>query len=180
MAYRWRSLPRVRRHRAGSPRGSSSNGCCHFAGHHGPIGMRLSFRHPLLAWSGYVESIVYRIIKQMIRYIRLDDHNVSTEFEEFNTMLHSRKMMAKVPRDMSYGDCDKRRSASYILKLSNCCYFRYYTAVYCRFSNNRTTQILLRLNVRKNIQLPVGEKKTKQPRKRTTTEKIVDIRPTPR
>ena len=27
-AYRWRSLPRVRRHRASSPHGSSSNGCC--------------------------------------------------------------------------------------------------------------------------------------------------------
>ena len=27
-AYRWRSLPRVRRHRAGRPQGSSSNGCC--------------------------------------------------------------------------------------------------------------------------------------------------------
>ena len=34
IAYRWRSLPRVRRHRASSPQGSSSNGCCHFAGHH--------------------------------------------------------------------------------------------------------------------------------------------------
>ena len=27
-AYRWRSLPRVRRHRASSSRGSSDNGCC--------------------------------------------------------------------------------------------------------------------------------------------------------
>ena len=27
-AYRWRSLPRVRWHRASSPQGSSSNGCC--------------------------------------------------------------------------------------------------------------------------------------------------------
>ena len=27
-AYRWRSLPRVRRHRTSSPQGSSSNGCC--------------------------------------------------------------------------------------------------------------------------------------------------------
>ena len=41
--YRWRSLPRVRRHRASSPQGSSSNGCCHFSGHHGPINVRLSF-----------------------------------------------------------------------------------------------------------------------------------------
>ena len=28
IAYRWRSLLRVRRHRASSPQGSSSNGCC--------------------------------------------------------------------------------------------------------------------------------------------------------
>ena len=28
IAYRWRSLPRVRRHRTSSPQGSSSNGCC--------------------------------------------------------------------------------------------------------------------------------------------------------
>ena len=34
IAYRWRSLPRVRRHRASSSQGSSSNECCHFAGHY--------------------------------------------------------------------------------------------------------------------------------------------------
>ena len=28
IAYRWRLLPRVRRHRASKPQGSSSNGCC--------------------------------------------------------------------------------------------------------------------------------------------------------
>ena len=28
IAYRWRSLPRVRRHRASKPQGSSSNRCC--------------------------------------------------------------------------------------------------------------------------------------------------------
>ena len=28
IAYRWRSVPRVRRHRASSPQGNSSNGCC--------------------------------------------------------------------------------------------------------------------------------------------------------
>ena len=42
-AYRWCSLPRVRRHRASSAQGSSSNGCCLFRFHHGPIFMRLSF-----------------------------------------------------------------------------------------------------------------------------------------
>ena len=45
IAYRWRSLPRVRRHRANSPRGSPSYGCCHFAGHDGPNNVRLSFSH---------------------------------------------------------------------------------------------------------------------------------------
>ena len=34
IVYRWRSLPRVRRHRASSPQGSSRNRCCHFAGRH--------------------------------------------------------------------------------------------------------------------------------------------------
>ena len=45
IAYRWRSLPRVRRHRASSPRGSSSNECCICRYHQGPITMRLSFSH---------------------------------------------------------------------------------------------------------------------------------------
>ena len=48
IAHRWRSLPRVRRHRASSPQGSSSNGCCLFAHHHGPINVRLSFQDKLL------------------------------------------------------------------------------------------------------------------------------------
>ena len=45
-AYRWRSQPRVRRRRASSPQGSFSKGCCHFAGHHGPINVRVSFSTP--------------------------------------------------------------------------------------------------------------------------------------
>ena len=50
IAYRWRSLSRVRRHRTGRvnlvvvPNKSSAA----LAGHHGPINMRLSFPHPLL------------------------------------------------------------------------------------------------------------------------------------
>ena len=48
VTYPLRSLPRVRRHRASSPRGSSSNGCCLFAGHHGPIDVRLSFPTPTI------------------------------------------------------------------------------------------------------------------------------------
>ena len=51
IAYRWRSLPRVRRHRASKPQGSSKR----LAGHHGPINMRLSFPHLLLVSSRHVE-----------------------------------------------------------------------------------------------------------------------------
>ena len=47
IAYRWHSLPRVRRHRASKPQGSSKR-VLPWAGHHGPINMRLSFPHPLL------------------------------------------------------------------------------------------------------------------------------------
>ena len=36
-ACRWRSLPRVCRHRFNSPQGSSSNECCLFRFRHGPI-----------------------------------------------------------------------------------------------------------------------------------------------
>ena len=46
-AYRWRSLPRVRRHRASKPQGSSERVAA-LAGHHGPINMCLSFPYPLL------------------------------------------------------------------------------------------------------------------------------------
>ena len=41
IAYRWRSLPRVRRHRASKPLGSSEHECCLFAGHHVPINIPL-------------------------------------------------------------------------------------------------------------------------------------------
>ena len=48
IAYRWRSLLRVRRHMTSSPQGSSSNGSCLcFRHHHGPIFVPLS-SHPLL------------------------------------------------------------------------------------------------------------------------------------
>ena len=45
---RCRSLPRVPRHRASSLRGSSTNGCCLYRYHHGPINMRLSFSTPTI------------------------------------------------------------------------------------------------------------------------------------
>ena len=56
IGYRWRSLPRVRRHRASKSQGSSERAA--LAGHHGPINIRLSFPHPLLVLSGHVESTV--------------------------------------------------------------------------------------------------------------------------
>ena len=48
IAYRWRSLPRVRRHRAGKHQGGSERVLPCLADHHGPINIRLSFPHPLL------------------------------------------------------------------------------------------------------------------------------------
>ena len=54
IAYRWRSLPRVRRHRASSPQGSSSNGCRLFRFHRGVIFIRLSFPTPLLVCRGHL------------------------------------------------------------------------------------------------------------------------------
>ena len=49
----WRSLPNVRWHRASSPQGSSSNGCCLFRCYHGPILCASLFQDPLLVCSGY-------------------------------------------------------------------------------------------------------------------------------
>ena len=43
MAYRRRSLPSVRLHKAKSPQSSSSNGCYLCRYHHGPTNMHLSF-----------------------------------------------------------------------------------------------------------------------------------------
>ena len=49
IAYRWRSLPRVRRHGASKPQGSSERVLPRQVSHHGPTNIRLSFPHPLLA-----------------------------------------------------------------------------------------------------------------------------------
>ena len=48
IAYRWRSLLRVRRHRASEPQGSSERVVPWQVTHYGPINIRLSFPHPLL------------------------------------------------------------------------------------------------------------------------------------
>ena len=55
-AYRWRSLARVRRHRASSPQGSSSNGCCLCITMDQLMCASL-FPQPLLVCSGHLESI---------------------------------------------------------------------------------------------------------------------------
>ena len=46
MAKGWRSLSRVRRYRASSPQGSSSNRCYLISCHHGPFFVRLPFPAP--------------------------------------------------------------------------------------------------------------------------------------
>ena len=58
-AYRWRSSPRVRRHRANKPQGIVPNGCCLGRYHRPAINMRLSFSRPLLVRRGHV--VVYAI-----------------------------------------------------------------------------------------------------------------------
>ena len=77
IAYRWRSLSRVRRHRTGrvnlkvAPNKSSAA----LAGHHGPINMRLSFPHPLLLLlvrSGYSMLSCHGMSKVCIPVIKCD------------------------------------------------------------------------------------------------------------
>ena len=46
LSYRWRSLPKVRWPKASSPQSSSTNGCCLFRYHNGPIHQGLSFPTP--------------------------------------------------------------------------------------------------------------------------------------
>ena len=46
IVYQWRSLPRVRRHRASSPQVPVTGAA--FTGHHGPINVRLSFPTPTI------------------------------------------------------------------------------------------------------------------------------------
>ena len=57
IAYRWRSLSRVRRHSwASKPQGSSKR-MLPWAGDHRSINIRFSFPHPLLVYnSGYINS----------------------------------------------------------------------------------------------------------------------------
>ena len=39
------------------------------AGHHGPVNMRLSFPHPLLVWSGHVESTGMYKVQWLVRTV---------------------------------------------------------------------------------------------------------------
>ena len=75
IAYRWRSLPRVRRHRASKAQGSSERVLPCLADHHGPINIRLSFPHPLLVYEvgmlkvpadiRFESLILYRTYRQL-------------------------------------------------------------------------------------------------------------------
>ena len=58
IAYRWRSLPRVRRHRASKPQGSSSNGCCLFMYHHRPM---LFFSHTPRPFDTPCKEMLWRV-----------------------------------------------------------------------------------------------------------------------
>ena len=69
IAYRLRSLPRVRWDRASSPQGSSSNGCCLCITMHQMLLCSSLFPHPLLVYSEYV---------QIIRCIVYKYKNIST------------------------------------------------------------------------------------------------------
>ena len=58
IAYRWRSLPRVRWHRVSSPQGSSSNGCCLCITMDDQMLLCFSlFPNPLLMYNEYVQII---------------------------------------------------------------------------------------------------------------------------
>ena len=57
IAYRLRSLPRVRWHGASSPQGSSSNGCCLCITMHQMLLCSFLFPHPLLVYSENVQII---------------------------------------------------------------------------------------------------------------------------
>ena len=62
IAYRWRSLPRARRHsRTSSPQDSSRNGCSLYRSHRGPNNVRLSFSTPtrLLVCMLYGQHLLY-------------------------------------------------------------------------------------------------------------------------
>ena len=64
IAYRLRSLPRVRWHRASSPQGSSSNGCCLCITMGQMLLCSSLFPHPLLIYSENVQIIgLYKVYK---------------------------------------------------------------------------------------------------------------------
>ena len=65
-------LPRVRRHGASSPQGSSSNGCCLFRYHHGQTNVRLSFSTPTIGidYSGHVRlELELQLVLYQYEYI---------------------------------------------------------------------------------------------------------------
>ena len=62
IAYRWRSLPRVRQHGASRPQGSSSNGCYLFRSHHRLTNVRLYFSTLMVLCNGNVMCDTENII----------------------------------------------------------------------------------------------------------------------
>ena len=81
-SYRWRLLPRVRRHRVSSPQGSSSNMCFLSRYHHGPFNVSL-FPHPrLVQWTCDEEPIEGGIRGCVLRSF-LSDYREGISFEGF-------------------------------------------------------------------------------------------------
>ena len=69
IAYRWSSLPRIHRHRASEPQGSSERVLPRQVTMD-QLDMRLSFPHPLLVRSGHVETTGDLATMCFIEYIR--------------------------------------------------------------------------------------------------------------
>ena len=90
IAYRWRSLPRVRQHRASKPQGSSEQ-VLPWQVTHGPINIRLSFPHLLLVWSGY--SMLKVPAASIVEIdVKIDGISGKTPFREvqYSTVQYSR------------------------------------------------------------------------------------------
>ena len=66
IAYRWRSLPRVRRNKASRSQDSSSNGVT-FAGHREPINVRLPFPTAVLCTSFDMPHVKKKTVAALLR-----------------------------------------------------------------------------------------------------------------
>ena len=85
---RWRSLSRVRRHRANNPQHSSSNRCCLFRFHHGPINVRLSFPTPTIIYYCWYVVGMCDIQKNIGGCCRnVENHKIRTSYENILLLL---------------------------------------------------------------------------------------------